>query len=511
MRPNRSLNAAPPLVLPLAGEDATARLGQDLALGLKPGDAVLLSGDLGAGKTTLARAMIRAMGDDDSVDVPSPTFTLVQHYETRIPVAHFDLYRLGNGSELDELGFNEALGAGVAIVEWPERALSAMPAAAIRIRLDHDGEGRRATIEATGAAHSRIERTMAIRQFLDSRGHGEATRRFFLGDASTRAYETLTPGHGEPVSILMNAPRQPDGPPIRDGKPYSRIAHLAESVTPFVAVARALTERGFVAPAIHFADHEQGILLVGNLGSEGVLDSGGKPIAERYIAAAECLAAIHAFDWPARLNAGGGHLYDIPAYDRTAMRIETDLLLDWYLPFAAGHAPTDRERDNYEQSWNAVLDRLASCETSIVLRDYHSPNLIWQTRETGARRIGLIDFQDALIGPAAYDVASLGFDARVTIPADLERAVRDAYCAARADQGAFDRDQFERAYAIMGAQRIAKILGIFVRLDRRDGKPAYLKHLPRMRDYFRTALRHNALEEVRRFVQDSGIMPNIAG
>ena len=112
----------------LPDEAATARLGQDLAAALRPGDVLALSGDLGAGKTALARALIRANAGDPDLEVPSPTFTLVQTYDVRVPISHFDLYRLGSSSELDELGFEEALREGAVVVEWPERAGGRLPA-----------------------------------------------------------------------------------------------------------------------------------------------------------------------------------------------------------------------------------------------------------------------------------------------------------------------------------------------------------------------------------------------
>jgi len=144
-----------------------------------------------------------------------------------------------------------------------------------------------------------------------------------------------------------------------------------------------------------------------------------------------------------------------------------------------------------------------------MLRDFHSPNIIWRGELQGHDRLGIIDFQDALIGPAAYDVASLAMDARVTVPEKIEAAVTKTYVAARQAAGGFDAESFGEAYAIMAAQRNSKILGIFVRLDRRDGKPDYLKHLPRIRDYLRRALAHPALAELRDFYQVHGFIEDV--
>ena len=158
----------------LKDDAATRQLGEDLALALKAGDCLALSGDLGAGKSSLARALLRAMADDDGLEVPSPTFTLVQSYPLRIPVSHFDLYRLGDPSELLELGFDEALETGICLVEWPEMAETELPAERIDLRLETEGEGRRATIAAPVAQADRIRRVLQIRAFLDANGQAGA-------------------------------------------------------------------------------------------------------------------------------------------------------------------------------------------------------------------------------------------------------------------------------------------------------------------------------------------------
>ncbi|MBS9721674.1 tRNA (adenosine(37)-N6)-threonylcarbamoyltransferase complex ATPase subunit type 1 TsaE [Tianweitania sp. BSSL-BM11] len=479
------------------------RLGADLAMAVAAGDVLALSGDLGAGKSTLARALIRALAGDPDLDVPSPTFTLVQDYQARLPVLHADLYRIGSPDELDELGLDEAAGRGVVLVEWPERAEGNLPGNPIVVVIEASGEGRRITFDGPAATLARFQRTLAIRAFLQDAGQGEAQRSFMFGDASTRAYETITQPH-QPTRILMDAPKRPDGPVIRDGKPYSQIAHLAESVTPFVAVGQALYERGMAAPAILAQDLDEGLLLIEHLGSGNFLHV-GEPVAERYHLAAQVLAAFHAQSFPDTLPVGGD-TYRVPSYDREALHIETELLIDWYLPSVTGKPASDAMRADYHAAWSAVFDQLDTGEKHLVIRDYHSPNLIWRPEQDGLNRIGVIDFQDALIGPSAYDVASLAMDARVDIAPALEASTKAAYVAARQAQGAFDVEGFERAYAVMAAQRNAKILGIFVRLNERDGKPVYLKHLPRIRSYFARALGHPALQPVRRFVEDNGIL-----
>ena len=488
----------------LADEAATWRLGEDLALALRPGDLVQLEGDLGAGKTTLARALIRAVADDPELEVPSPTFTLVQSYDLRIPVHHLDLYRLGAAEEIDELGVDELAASGIVLVEWPERAADRLPPPALTIRLGHEGDGRRIHVSGTAPALARLTRSLAVRAFLAGAGWGEATRRFMFGDASTRAYEIVEKAGQR--RVLMNAPRQPDGPVIRDGKPYSQIAHLAEDVLPFVAIGEALKGAGFAAPEIQAADIDAGLLLVEHLGTGSFLADDGSPLAERYAEAGRLLAALHGRAWPDTIATSRGPVHRVPAYDRGAMTIEVELLTDWYMPYATGTPVSTETKAAYVAAWNRVFDRLDRAEKSLVLRDYHSPNIVWRGDREGLDRLGLVDFQDAMIGPAAYDLASLAMDARVTIPTEMERATVEAYAEARTAAGAFDRAAFDEAYAIMAAQRNAKILGIFVRLDRRDGKPAYLKHLPRIRAYFARALAHPALEPVAAFCRDAGLL-----
>jgi N-acetylmuramate 1-kinase len=478
-------------------EAGLRRLVVDIAMALEPGDLVTLSGDLGAGKTTFARALIRYLADDETIEVPSPTFTLVQNYELpRFPLVHADLYRLSGSAELAELGFDDLPDTSVMLLEWPDRAAGFLPADRIDVTLTlapHLGlEHRNLRITGYGALAVRVDRIAAIRRFLEQAGFAAAARQRMQGDASTRCYERLA-FEGQSY-ILMNAPRRPDGPAVRDGKPYSAIAHLAEDVAPFVAMATGLRECGLSAPDIIQADTERGLLLIEDLGDNRIVAGDPPaPIEERYALAVDLLASLHGRKLPWMLPVSLRVDYRIPLYDLGAFLIEAELLLDWYLPHMQADLAAET-RAEFVSLWTETLRPALDAPPTWVMRDFHSPNLLWLPERSGVARIGLLDFQDALIGPAAYDLASLLQDARVDVPEAMEIALIGRYVLARREADPkFDVAAFAQLYATMAAQRATKILGIFARLDRRDGKPQYLRHIPRIWAYLRRALAHPAL------------------
>jgi tRNA threonylcarbamoyl adenosine modification protein YjeE len=496
-----------PLVIHLADDAETMLFGKDLLLALQVGDCIALHGDLGAGKSTLSRALIRALADDPELEVPSPTFTLVQTYDLKIPVTHFDLYRLSDESELDELGLQEALADGICLIEWPVKAGRALPKNRLDIHFAFTADGgRTVTLHAPEAKLARLRRVTEIRRFLDSHGHQGARRRHLTGDASNRTYEHVYPADGGRRLVLMDAPARPNGPPIRDGKPYSQLVHLAEDVRPFVAIGQALRQRGFAAPKVLAQDLDAGLLLLEDLGEGSVLDGEGKPIADRYRASAACLAAIHDTSFDREIVIAGGHKHVIPDFDRAAMQFEVELLLDWHLPWKRnGQQATAEERSRYLTIWDLLIDELAGSDTSIVMRDFHSPNIIWRDDRTGHDRVGLIDFQDAMIGPSAYDLVSLVQDARVTIERPLMDQLMADYLLARARKADFNEAAFLKSWAIMSAQRACKLNGLWVRLKERDGKPGYMRHLPRTLWHLSVAFKHPVLAPLRNWCIEAGI------
>ncbi len=480
--------------------DDTVRFAARIADFLRAGDLVTLSGDLGVGKTAFARALVRHLAGEPELEVPSPTFTLMQLYDTpSFPIVHADLYRIRAASELAELGWDEAAEGALLLVEWAERIGDGLPADRLDVTLTIDPDSpetaRSATVTGYGHFSARIAQTQAVESLLTRAGFGEAARAYLTGDASTRAYERLTGPDGR-TALLMTSPPRADAPVVRFGKPYHEIARLAGDIRPFLAMDAALRAQGVSAPEILAADAAAGIAVIEDLGSEPFVEDSG-PIAERYLEAVALLARLHATPLPATVP-DGENTYAIPPYDLDALLVEAELVIDWYAPSVGRIAIPASGRNAFTAICTRLFGEVVGRDATWTLRDFHSPNLIWLAGREGLARVGVIDFQDCVLGHPAYDLAALLQDARVTVPDALELKLLGAYATLRAgmDPG-FDRLGFVRAYAILGAQRATKILGIFARLDKRDRKPQYLAMLPRIEGYLTKGLAHPALAELR--------------
>jgi tRNA threonylcarbamoyl adenosine modification protein YjeE len=487
----------------LRDETATARLGETLALLLRPGDLIALSGELGAGKSTLARALLRSFSGLPALDVPSPTFTLVQPYEGegfRFPLLHADLYRIADPAEVEELGLDEALERGAVLVEWPERAGSRLVGARIDVRLEIAGEARQARLSSPDAAVTiRLSRAAGLRAFIDSTSWRDARRGFLQGDASPRAYERLVDDVGG-TAILLNANAQPDRPVTPVRRAYMAVTHLApnDDVAPLLAIGAELAQRGFSVPRVIAADPARAVVLMEDLGGDYIALAGA-PVPERYTVATDVLAAMHAHTWPGVAQGPHGTRHVLPPYDRGALEVEAALFLERFLPAASGAPASSAATAAFRTAWDEPFRRFVAEPATWTLLDYHSPNLHWLPKRDGIARIGIIDVQDARLGPSAYDVVSLLQDARVTVTPELEAELMARYLAARSESGGFDVEAFRALYAISGAQRATRILGVFARLAVEDGKPAYLRHIPRILDYLVRCLAHPVLARVKRW------------
>jgi len=266
-----------------------------------------------------------------------------------------------------------------------------------------------------------------------------------------------------------------------------------EDVGPFLRIAAILRAIGLRAPEVVAADRAQGFLLLEDLGDRTFTRAlaDGVPEDELYRLAAATLQQLQ-MRWAERGDTVAAAAAQIPVYDANRLLDEARLLIDWYWPEVHDAAVPVAVREGFEQAWGEVLVRLPEIPTTLVLRDFHVDNLMLLTDPGGRAACGLLDFQDAVIGSPAYDLVSLLEDARRDVSPDIARVILDATLAA----GPWPRDPFLHHYRVLGVQRTVKIIGIFTRLARRDLKPGYQVHQPRLWRLLERGLQAPELEPV---------------
>jgi hypothetical protein len=309
-------------------------------------------------------------------------------------------------------------------------------------------------------------------EFLASCGWEGAEILPLAGDASFRRYFRVV--HGGRSAVLM------DAPPTH------------EDVRPFVAVAEWLAEKGLTAPEILARDFDQGLLLLGDFGDwrlREYLDSDPSRERELYELATDVLVHLHQHE----------PMPGLPPHGLDQWLEELKLFTEWYCP-AVGLSV---DIGAYRAAWTKVLEPVFNDGLApvTVLRDYHAENVMLVKGREGVAHFGLLDFQDALAGHPAYDLASVLEDARRDVPEDVERLMLDRYTSATG-QG----ETFERAYWALAAQRNTRILGVFTRLWKRDNKPHYTQFQPRMWGLLERDLAQPGLEPVRQWF-DTNVAP----
>ncbi len=347
-----------------------------------------------------------------------------------------------------------------------------------------------------------MSRDAEKKAFLKRAGWEQAERIAVPGDASTRRYECLTL-EGQ-KAVLMDAPKgaeapsEPEGASVEDRQAlgYNALARLAgPNPEAFACIANELTMRGFSAPKIIAADFGNGFMLLEDLGDDLYARVIARdPPQERplYEAAIDTLAAIYRSTFPAKMDFQG-ETWRMREYDQAALLAEADLFLDWYAK-DMGRDIQGKARDEWNAIWGALFQSLKAHAPGLALRDFHAENIFWLPERQAVSRVGLIDFQDGLFAHPAYDLVSLIEDARRDVSPDLAVPLLKRFCEkAGLKYGA----KFKTAYAVMGAQRNAKILGIFVRLAERDGKPHYRDLIPRVAAHFRGNLQDPKCAELK--------------
>lgn len=453
--------------LTLPTPDATEALARVLGARLRPGDVLLLSGGIGAGKTHFARALVQSLLQTPE-DVPSPTFTLVQEYDTRSgPLWHADLYRLTGPQEIVELGLLDAFEDAICLVEWPDRLQDLAPASALHLtfRTVGDGDTRTLTIGwsdpewderlKTAWAGAQTEaRENPVDHFLEEAGWSDATVHPMAGDASSRHYARLT--RGDETAILMQDPHG-------DAALFARLA-------------RHLNSLGLSAPKV--LAETSGMLLLEDLGDGLIATLARDAEAETplYLAAVRALVRLHGYQAPDSL----------PVATPEHLAGAIDLTFTHYAQMADLLAEAT-------ETFLPILRKYAAPEGVLVLRDFHAENLLMLPGRSGAARVGLLDFQDALAGHPAYDLASLCRDVRRDVQPATEAACLNAYI----DATGTDPQAYRAAYAVLGVQRNLRILGVFARLAVTQGKTRYLDFLPRCWSHIQIQSLHPALEPMR--------------
>lgn len=305
-------------------------------------------------------------------------------------------------------------------------------------------------------------RETAITEFLAHAGMETAIREKMGADASFRRYERLT--HDHKSYILMDAP-----PPEED-------------VRPFLHIGKHLLALGLSAPAILAEDVANGLLLLEDLGDDRYsLLLAREPGEERllYTRATEVLAALHDKKLPVPL----------PDYDEGKLIDHVLRFTEWYLPHIARMEVTEAMKEEFAGIWMEILLHRHVGPDVLALWDYHADNLMWLPKREGLRAVGLLDFQDAMACPPTYDLVSLLQDCRRPISPDIEPEMLKIYLSLVK----LDKQEFDRSYAIIGAQRHTRILGTFARLAVRDKKPHYLQWIPKEWEYLEQNLQHPAL------------------
>ena len=319
-----------------------------------------------------------------------------------------------------------------------------------------------------GAVAKPHERHRAMTAFLAAQGWNGIAPAMLTADASFRRYYRLTENGRR--AVLMDAP-----PPQED-------------VRPFVAVAAMLRGLGFSAPQIYAEDCDNGFLLIEDFGDDTYtkLLARGADETALYSLAIDTLIELQRAVAAARPP-------ELPPYDEERLLTEAALLVDWYAPNVLGAALPAAAREDFLARWREVLPRAALPAPTLVLRDYHVDNLMLLPGRPAVQGCGLLDFQDAVCGPPSYDLVSLLEDARRDVPPALRTAMTERYLAGFPG---LDHVAFRRSAAILAAQRNCKIIGIFTRLWRRDGKPGYLAHIPRVWRMLEDELREPALRPI---------------
>ncbi|MEK9794560.1 MAG: tRNA (adenosine(37)-N6)-threonylcarbamoyltransferase complex ATPase subunit type 1 TsaE [Hyphomicrobiales bacterium] len=440
------------------------------------GDLLALNGEIGSGKTTLTKHLINYLTATRIDEINSPTFNLCQTYSKEdLIISHYDFYRLDYLQEIEELDINDSIKNNFTIIEWANKFSSILPKDHIEIQISNKSHQREYKILFHGEYAKKIAAHKNRLSFLSNSNFNIKKITNMKGDASKRKYYRVN--DGKENFVLMDA-----------SEDSIKETTTSKTITDFIVFGQYLENIGLRVPKIYEFDIQKHLILEEDLGLTTYDELYSKLSFQDLInPAIESLLILVHSNYK-NINDLDGRAFEPQNFDEKVFINESKIFIDYYWPYVKNSICPEEEKYEFLSIIEKIYSDLSTDKT-LVLRDYHSPNLHYLQNEKGHRKCALIDFQDALLGHPLYDLVSLAQDARFTISEDQERYIVDTF----EDKFLFNdfqlsKSSFNEQYKILAIQRSLKILGIFARLYLLEGKNNYIIHMPRVVDYIRRSM-----------------------
>ena len=460
------------------------KLSKELAPLLNEGGVVTLNGQIGAGKTTLAKLIIQQLTQTPLEDIVSPTFNLYHTYnKDNLEIAHYDFYRIESEMELHEIDLNESFTDKICIIEWADKFRDFLPKDRIEIFIKCTKNERVYRINPLGKFREVVSNRAKIENFLGGLDINFTELQRLPGDASKRNYYRVM--SSDNTMIVMDATQKSD---------IKNKTGLTNGIDDFIKIQEYLNSIDVRVPKLIARNKIDNIILEEDLGEYSYTDMLTKENYQKlYNPAIKTLIHISNINHPKNISTKSNPHY-LKEFDLNIYLNEAEIFIDYYWPFIHGKQCNADKKQEFTHIMEEVYSNLTNDKT-LMLRDFHSPNLLFLENENGFRKCAVIDFQDALFGHPLYDLVSLTNDARITIDEYQEKYLIGLY---KKDfpfnNFQFDSLSFMQQYHILGVQRSIKILGIFARLAILEANQNYLVHMPRIICYIKRIMQSGSIQ-----------------
>ena len=460
------------------------KLAKELTPLLNEGGVMTLNGQIGAGKTALAKLVIHDLTQVPLEDIISPTFNLYHTYnKDNLEITHYDLYRIESEIELLEIDLNEAFTDKICIIEWADRFKDLLPKDRIEVTITCLKNERLYKINPLGKFKDVVKNWAKIENFLSDLDINFTELQRLRGDASKRKYYRVK--NLDNTMILMDATQESD---------MKSKTGPTDGINDFIKIQEYLDSIDVRVPKLIARNKHDNIILEEDLGEYSYTDMLTKEnYVELYNPAIKTLIHISNINHPKNISTNSNPHY-LREFDLDTYLNEAEIFIDYYWPFIHGKQCNADKKKEFRDIMVGVYSNLTNDKT-LMLRDFHSPNLLFLENENGYRKCAVIDFQDALFGHPLYDLVSLTNDARITIDEYQEKYLIELY---KKDfpfnNFQFDSLSFMQQYHILGVQRSIKILGIFARLAILEANQNYLVHMPRIICYFKRIMQSGSIQ-----------------